>query len=146
MGIEEWNDSKNGIMQLIASSPCGYKEVWLSSLNRPVSLNSSSSSMYEDHFRDPEAGEDYGMASVVWSCTSSVKNSPRCITDRPRDQFMSAPNQRRPAVFVDSSGPLFSMYSKAAEEEDMKMIESWRKDANEILIFVSPRGQHFLFM
>ncbi|KAN0118853.1 hypothetical protein V8E52_004625, partial [Russula decolorans] len=37
--------------------------------------------------------------------------------------------------FVDSSDPLFSMYSKAAEGQDIKMVESWRKDADEILIF-----------
>ena len=30
------------------------------------------------------------------------------------------------------------MYSKAAEEEDNKMVERWQKDADGILIFVSP--------
>jgi hypothetical protein len=30
------------------------------------------------------------------------------------------------------------MYSKASEEEDNKMAESWQKDADGILIFVSP--------
>ena len=39
----------------------------------------------------------------------------------------------------DSSGALFSMYSKIGEEEDNKMIERWRVDADGILIFVSPR-------
>src|SRR5258707_11900683 len=58
---------------------------------------------------------------------------------------MSAPNQQRPRLFVDSSGPLFSMYSKAAEEEDRKMIERWRKDAEEILIFVSPQQPYPYF-
>jgi len=37
----------------------------------------------------------------------------------------------------DSSGPLFSMYSKMAEEEDNKMVERWERDANGILVFVS---------
>ena len=37
----------------------------------------------------------------------------------------------------DSSGPLFSLYSKVAEEEDNKMVERWQKDADGILIFVS---------
>ena len=41
--------------------------------------------------------------------------------------------------FGDSSGPLFSIYSKAAEEEDNKMVERWQRDADGILIFVSPR-------
>jgi hypothetical protein len=40
--------------------------------------------------------------------------------------------------FGDSSGQIFSMYSKAAEEEDNNMAESWQKDADGILIFVSP--------
>ena len=39
--------------------------------------------------------------------------------------------------FGDSSGPLFSIYSKAAEEEDDKTVERWQKDADGILIFVS---------
>ena len=41
--------------------------------------------------------------------------------------------------FWDSSKPLFSMYSKAAEEEDNKMVRHWQKDAEGILLFVSPR-------
>ena len=40
--------------------------------------------------------------------------------------------------FGDSSGLLFSIYAKAAEEEDTKMVERWQKDADGILIFVSP--------
>jgi hypothetical protein len=60
------------------------------------------------------------------------------------NQTQSAPNQpSRPSQgesnFGDSSGPLFSIYSKAAEEEDNKMVERWQKDADGILIFVSPR-------
>jgi hypothetical protein len=31
------------------------------------------------------------------------------------------------------------MYSKAAEEEDNKMVDLWQKDADGILFFVSPR-------
>ena len=41
--------------------------------------------------------------------------------------------------FGDSSGPLFSIYSKAAEDEDNKMVERWQKVADGMLIFVSPR-------
>ena len=37
----------------------------------------------------------------------------------------------------DSSGPLFSMYSKFAEKDDNKMTDRWQKDADGILIFVS---------
>ena len=38
--------------------------------------------------------------------------------------------------FVDSSGPIFSMYLEMAEEEDRKLAESWKADAEGILIFV----------
>ncbi|KAN0140630.1 hypothetical protein V8E53_001839, partial [Lactarius tabidus] len=37
--------------------------------------------------------------------------------------------------FVDGSGPIFSMYIKMAEEEDTKMAESWKADADSILVF-----------
>ena len=40
--------------------------------------------------------------------------------------------------FGDSSGALFNIYSKAAEEEDNKMVERWQKDADGILFFVGP--------
>jgi len=40
--------------------------------------------------------------------------------------------------FRDGSGPLFSLYSKIAEEEDTEMTDRWQKDADGILIFVSP--------
>jgi len=39
--------------------------------------------------------------------------------------------------FVDGSGPLFSMYLQLAGEEDKKMTENWKGDADGILIFVS---------
>ena len=45
----------------------------------------------------------------------------------------------------DSSEPLFSMYTEAAEEEDNKMVERWQRDADGILIFVSPcLGTHIV--
>ena len=60
--------------------------------------------------------------------------------DGHRDHPQSTPNQplQGESIFGDSSGPLFSMYTKAAEEEDNKMVERWQKDADGILIFVSP--------
>ncbi len=58
---------------------------------------------------------------------------------RDRDRQQSAPNppSHGESNFGDSSGPLFSTYSKAAEDEDNKMVERWQKDADGILIFVS---------
>jgi hypothetical protein len=51
------------------------------------------------------------------------------------------PNQQSQAqsTFGDSSGQLFSIYSKNAEEEDKKNADNWKEDAGGILIFVSPR-------
>ena len=39
---------------------------------------------------------------------------------------------------MDRPAPFFLRYLKVAEEEDNKMAERWRKDADVILIFVSP--------
>ena len=36
------------------------------------------------------------------------------------------------------------MYSRAAEEEDKNMTDRWQKDADGILIFVSPHGSILL--
>jgi hypothetical protein len=45
--------------------------------------------------------------------------------------------------FVDGSGHIFSMYLEMATEEDKKMAETWKDDADGILIFV--RG-YLLFL
>jgi len=42
--------------------------------------------------------------------------------------------------FSDSSGPVFSLYSKIAVEEDDKTAERWKTNADGILIFVSLRA------
>ena len=64
-----------------------------------------------------------------------------CIVDDRRDHPVTTSNQQfqGESNLGDSSAPLFSIYSKAAEEEDNKMVEQWQKDAEGILIFVSPR-------
>jgi Family of unknown function (DUF6535) len=58
--------------------------------------------------------------------------------DHPRPAPVNLPPQppQGESTFADSSGPLFSMYSKIAEEEDNKMTERWQKDADALLIFV----------
>ena len=38
--------------------------------------------------------------------------------------------------FSDGSGALFSMYLDMADEEDNKMTESWKGDADGMLVFV----------
>ena len=56
------------------------------------------------------------------------------------DQYppQSTQNQASLGVsnFVDGSGPIFSMYLEMATEEDKKMVEDWKADADGILIFV----------
>ena len=65
--------------------------------------------------------------------------SQTCIVGDHHDQPQLAQIQpSQVSNFGDSSGPLFSMYSKFAEEEDNKMTDQWTKDADGILIFVSP--------
>jgi hypothetical protein len=63
------------------------------------------------------------------------------IKDAPHDhsQLTSKQQLQGESKSSDSSGPLFSMYSKAAEDEDKKLVERWHKDADGILIFVSPQ-------
>jgi hypothetical protein len=56
------------------------------------------------------------------------------MVDDRRDQPLQGESN-----FGDSSGPLFSIYSKAAKDEDNKMVDRWQKDAEGILFFVSPR-------
>jgi hypothetical protein len=56
------------------------------------------------------------------------------------DQYppRSAPNKasKGESGFVDGSGPIFSMYLGMAEEEDKELAESWKADAEGILVFV----------
>jgi len=40
----------------------------------------------------------------------------------------------------DTSGPLFSLYSKMVEESDINRAERHQKDAEGIVLFVSPRS------
>ena len=50
----------------------------------------------------------------------------------------SAQNQESKGIsdHVDGSGPIFSLYLEMAAEEDKKMADSWKDDADGILIFV----------
>jgi hypothetical protein len=71
---------------------------------------------------------------------------PRLLTHsaNPLGPPRSAQNQewRGESNFVDTSGPIFSMYMEMAEEEDEKMAESWKADAEGILVFV----RHYLLV
>lgn len=62
-------------------------------------------------------------------------------SQRPQDQPLQAESN-----FSDSSGPVFSLYSKIAVEEDDKMAERWTANADGILIFVSLRTSIHIFV
>ncbi|KAI9455643.1 hypothetical protein F5148DRAFT_387593 [Russula earlei] len=59
------------------------------------------------------------------------------IGSHPRGRSLSLPSQSRPEDpnFGDGSGPLFSIYSKMAAEDDNKMVDRMQRDADSILIF-----------
>ncbi|KAH9017463.1 hypothetical protein EDB83DRAFT_2321036 [Lactarius deliciosus] len=50
-------------------------------------------------------------------------------------QYPPQSAQNQASNFVDGSGPIFSMYMEMATEEDKKMAENWKADADGILIF-----------
>ena len=52
---------------------------------------------------------------------------------------MESPPGYPRSAFIDNSASLFSVYHNAADIEDNKIVESWQKDADGILFFVSPR-------
>jgi hypothetical protein len=69
----------------------------------------------------------HDLSSLILSIVDGHGDHPRLTSNQPQSNF------------GDSSGPLFSIYCKAAKDEDSKMVERWQKDADGILIFVSPR-------
>ena len=58
--------------------------------------------------------------------------------DPPQNAQDQASQSKRKPDFIDGSGPIFSMYLEMAEKEDEKMVESWKADADGILVFVRP--------
>jgi hypothetical protein len=66
-------------------------------------------------------------------------NFPRPLSaDTRTNSHQMEQNQEQQSEFADSSGPFFTMYREMTEEEDNKMAERWQKDAEGIIIFVSP--------
>ena len=70
----------------------------------------------------------------------STRSSPAWSVQIGDDQYPPQPAQSQGphgvSDFVDGSGPIFSMYLEMATEEDQKMVENWKADADGILIFV----------
>ena len=81
------------------------------------------------------------MCVICLACPHQVpKRIDIYVDDEQPHSALNQPSQptQGKLTFGDSSGRLFSLYSKAAKEEDDKMVERWQKDAEGILIFVSP--------
>ena len=105
-------------------------------------------SMAQDTGRqtDPEKGNTTqdvpGIMTIV--CQGFVDSPTWNLDDHPelpqsaRNQPPSSRPPKGGSNFGDSSGPIFSMYSKITKEEDDQLAERWQKDADGILIFVSP--------
>jgi hypothetical protein len=66
-----------------------------------------------------------------------INNGQTTATRAPQSQILQSQGKTvSNAGHGDSSGPLFTLYSKLAVEEDNKMVERWQKDAEGIIIFV----------
>jgi hypothetical protein len=81
----------------------------------------------------PQEASTIGMVTVLGHMMSS-RISLTCTLD---GQLDSIKNEEQ-IEFSDRSAPLFAMYQKKTEDEDSKMTDRWQKDADGILIFVSP--------
>jgi hypothetical protein len=71
-------------------------------------------------------------------CSPNFTNGYKIDNDHWQTQTIPPTPWGEAPNFGDSSGPLFSIYSKAGGDEDNKMVDRWQKDADGILIFVSP--------
>src|SRR5260221_3373934 len=81
----------------------------------------------------------WGSGQVPFLPYSTMETLLTSLTPRTGHPPQSGPNHppQGESVFADGSGPLFSMYLQLAGEEDKKMTENWKGDADGILIFVS---------
>jgi hypothetical protein len=87
--------------------------------------------------QDLEKGNVMGMYSATLALPYSNSLVLTDVVDEQNDQGPPAPTQPGERVKAgDSSDPLFTMYSKFAEDEDKKMTDRWKKDADGIIIFV----------
>ena len=70
------------------------------------------------------------MFTILTGCTTSAGDDQGPLHAVPNQAALGMPD------YVDGSGLIFSMYLERAEEEDKKMAEDWKADADGILIFV----------
>jgi hypothetical protein len=91
------------------------------------------------HNQDPESGPLPGMLSTMQFISLDLS---ACTVDGHLEQPPSPSNQsfHGETKFDDSSGPLFTLYSRITEKEDNTMVQRWQKDAEGIIIFVRQRS------
>ena len=90
-------------------------ETWAAAT--PVRDNSSAV------FLDPLRGREAGSHDVFYDCENVPSSVP---SGEPQGE----------SSYTDGSGALFSMYLDRAEEEDRRVAERWKGDADGILVFV----------
>ena len=82
---------------------------------------------------------------LSWVCCPQAQfislNLSACTVEGHLYQPPPPPNQsvHEETKFYDSSGPLFTLYSRITEEEDNTMVQRWQKDAEGVIIFVRQR-------
>ena len=95
------------------------------------------------HTRDAASKPSYLTASPLM--VNPMFIDPNYHATNASDALHTYSHRRQTKYISDGSGPLFSLYLKKAEEEDEKKTDSWRGDADSILIFVCGRNYVFLF-
>jgi hypothetical protein len=87
---------------------------------------------------DVEKGTSSGMYAAARPCDLAPTN----FTHQ-EDGHLDQPLSQEGCRFGNSSGPLFSMYSKIVEKDDNALAERWQKDADGIIIFVSAQVRFY---
>lgn len=88
---------------------------------------------------DVEMGDQSGLSAVLRHCSRQSNSCVLLGVHHSRSRSASNHSSQVESNFGDGSAPLFSIYSIMAEKDDNKRAERWQKDAQGILIFVSPR-------
>jgi len=75
---------------------------------------------------------------VLWYIAIGSHGSHRSQPEVLAQAQLLQPRQEEPHNVCDSSWPLYSMYSKFAQEEDDKITERCQRNGDMTMIFVSP--------
>ncbi|KAI0261951.1 hypothetical protein BC834DRAFT_893418 [Gloeopeniophorella convolvens] len=81
---------------------------------------------------DPESMRSVGLDDGVAQGAAAARS---VILDAPHLPQSAQPGTQGRNGYSDGSGALFSMYLERAEQEDKRMVESWKGDADGILVF-----------